>query len=229
MYLFSNNLPKMLRQASAVLAVVLLSACASNKPYQEAALGLTEVSHNRYFDRVLLAPGTPLPSFNRIFIEAPQVEMNDYWLRNYRGEYTQRDLERIKTAYGELLQKSLSEGVTEQNAFTLVDSATDADIIFRPKLDALNLYAPDLSFQGRIDQYIHEAGNATFDLQLVDAASGKVLAQFVDHSETFSNPGTIRERANRATNARYFGRLMDRWTNNLMTYLTEANSFGTTP
>lgn len=229
MYLISNNLPKILLQAGAILAVVLLSACASNKPYRDAAPGLTEVSHNRYFDRVLLAPGTPLPSFNRVYIEVPQVAMNDYWLRNYRGEYTQRDLARIKTAYAELLQKSLREGVIEQDAFTLVDSTAEADIIFRPKLDALNLYAPDLSFHGRIDQYVHEAGNATFDLQLVDVASGKVLAQFVDHSETFNNPAMIRERANRATNARYFGRLMDRWTNNLMTYLTEANSFGTAP
>jgi len=229
MYLLSNNLPKILLQTSALLAVIVLSACASNKPYSEAAPGLTEVSHNRYFDRVLLAPGTPFPSFNRVYVEVPQVTMNDYWLRNYRGDYTQRDLERIKTAYAELLQKSLREGITEQEAFTLVDSAADADIIFRPKLDALNLYAPDLSFHGRIDHYIHEAGNATFDLQLVDAASGKVLAQFVDHSETFSNPASVRERANRATNARYFGRLMDRWTNNLMAYLTEENSFGTAP
>src|SRR5690606_33927776 len=127
------------------------------------------------------------------------------------------------------LSKSLHEGIADQSGFTLVDSAAEAEVIFRPKLESLNIYGPDLSFQGRIDQYIHEAGNATFDLQLVDARSGRVLAQFVDHSETFSNPGMIRERTNRVTNARYFGRLMDRWTNNLITYLTEANSFGSAP
>src|SRR5690606_9766474 len=220
MYLLSNNLPKILLQTSALLAVIVLSACASNKPYSEAAPGLTEVSHNRYFDRVLLAPGPPFPSFNRVYVEVPQVAMTDYWLRNYRCDYTPCELERIQTAYAELLQKSLREGITEQEAFTLVDSAADADIIFRPKLDALNLYAPDLSFHGRIDHYIHEAGNATFDLQLVDAASGKVLAQFVDHSETFSNPGSVRERANRATISRLFGRVIVRLTNNFIAYLT---------
>lgn len=229
MHLFSNYLSSTLKLLIAVLAVALVSACAGDKPYRQAAPGLVEVSHNKYFDRVLMAPGVALPTFSKIYVEEPGVSMNEYWLRNYRGDYTQRDLERIKTGYGKLLKDSLTEGIAAQKEFTVVDSVAEADIIFRPKLDSLNIYAPDLSFHGRTDHYIHEAGNATFDLQLVDGSSGKVLAQFVDHSETFSNPGMIRERANRATNARYFGRLMDRWTNNLMAYLTEENSFGTAP
>jgi hypothetical protein len=209
-----------------IFFALFITACASNKPYENAAPGLVEVSHNKYFDRVLMVPGESLPAFSKVFIEEPGVTMNDYWLRNFRGDYTERDLERIKTSYAKLLKDSLSEGIAEHSRFTVVNSAAEAEVIFRPNLDSLNVYAPDLSFQGRIDQYIHEAGNATFNLQIVDSGSGKVLAQFVDHSETFSNPGMIRERTNRAMNARYFGRLMDRWSFNLMTYLTETNAFG---
>lgn len=223
MFLLNFNKHKVLLS---ILLALLVSACVSNKPYKNAAPGLVEVSHNQYFDRVLMVPGSSLPSFSKIYIEDPGVSINEYWLRNFRGDYTERDLERIKTSYAKLLKDALIEGIADHSQFTVVNSAAEADVIFRPNLDSLNVYAPDLSFQGRIDQYIHEAGNATFNLQIVDSSTGKVLAQFVDHRETSSNPGMIRERTNRAINARYFGRLMDRWTFNLMTYLTEANAFG---
>lgn len=223
MFLLDINKHKVLLS---ILLALLVSACTSNKPYKNAAPGLVEVSHNQYFDRVLMVPGSSLPSFSKIYIEDPGVTINEYWLRNFRGDYTERDLERIKTSYAKLLKDALVEGIADHSQFTVVNSAAEAGVIFRPNLDSLNVYAPDLSFQGRIDQYIHEAGNATFNLQILDSGTGKVLAQFIDHRETASNPGMNRERTNRAVNARYFGRLMDRWTFNLMTYLTEANAFG---
>src|SRR5690606_13311501 len=80
-----------------IFLALFVTACASNKPYEHAAPGLVEVSHNKYFDRVLMVPGESLPSFSKIFIEDPGVTMNDNWLRNFRGDYTDSDLERIKT------------------------------------------------------------------------------------------------------------------------------------
>jgi hypothetical protein len=213
--------------AAILLAVLVISACAG-RPYPNAISGLVEVDHPKSFDKVLIAPGTRLPAAGKVFVEDPTVTMNNYWLTNYRGEYTDRDLQRIKTRYSKLLTDSLVESISENRAFTLVDSAIEADIIFRPTLASLNIYAPDLSFSGRIDQYVSEAGNATFDLVLIDRISGQPLAQFVDHRETSKNPGMVRERANRATNARYFGQLMDRWAKNLMAYLTDPTSFSAT-
>lgn len=209
-----------------LLSVLLVSitACASNKPYKDAVPGLVEVSHSQYFDRVLLPPGAILPAFSKVYIELPEVSMSDYWLKSFRGDYTERDLERIKTSYSKMLKESLGEQLAKNEAFHQVESAAEADVIFRATLDSLNIYAPDLSYHGRVDHYIHEAGNATFNLQIVAVSDGAVLGQFVDHSETFSNPGIMSERADRITNARYFGRLMDRWARNLMTYLTDANA-----
>src|SRR5690606_36725346 len=104
------------------------------------------------------APGKTLPASGKIFLEDPTVTMNDYWLTNYRGRYADLDLQRIKTSYSKLLKESLVESVNENSAFRLVNSATEADIIFRPVLGSLNIYAPDLSFPGRIDQYVNQAG-----------------------------------------------------------------------
>lgn len=188
---------------------------------------LVDVEHDRYFDQVRVAPDTQLAGISKIYIEDVSVSMNSYWLQKFRGQYNERDLERIKTTYGGLLKKSLAAGVEKQTGFTLVDSASDADVIFRPALEALNLYAPDLGAPGIIDSYVRVAGNATFNVLLVDPASGTIRAQFIDHSETSDFPGRIRERATRLTNTRNFDRLMDRWSRYLMTYLAEKDAFST--
>lgn len=223
------NRLNVLKSVLGVAVLFLVAACTSTKPYENAAPGLVEISHNQYFDRVLLPPKTHLPVFHKVYIAEPVVTMSEYWLRTYRGDYTERDLERIKGRYGALLKKSLHKELAKHADFVVVEAANEAEVIFSANLDGLNIYAPDLSYVGRTDHYIYEAGNATFNLQLLAADSGHALAQFVDHSETFSNPSMIRERADRITNARYFSRLMDRWARNLMTYLTEANALSDSP
>jgi len=221
----SNRVGARLLSAIALLAVAFsLVACATTKPHPNANPSLVEVNHNQSFDRVLLRAPAVLPSFNRVFIEPAQVSLSDYWLRDRRGDYTDRDIERIKRDYGKLLDKALNTAFEKSGKYQLVDVAADADVIVRPALESLNIYAPDLSFRGRIDQYIIEAGNATFNVTISDAKSGAALAQFIDHRETFSNAGQIREKADRITNARYFSRLMDRWSNNLLAILTNPDS-----
>lgn len=210
--------------AAAVMAGVLLSACAQQTSQPEVAPGLVEVDHHHYFDRVFLAPGRQLPKIRRIYIEEANVSMNDHWLKNYRGDYTERDLQRIKTSYGQLLKKTLEKQITQHDGLTLAENAAEADVIFRPALESLNIYAPDLSMPARMEHYIQEAGNATFNLQLIDPQSGATVAQILDHRETFSNPAGFRERSNRATNARYFSKLMNHWAQNLMSYLTDTDA-----
>lgn len=204
-------------------SIVFAIGCTHNPSSATVAAGLVEVEHDRYFDQVWVAPGSQLAGVSSIYIEDVSVSMNSYWLRKFRGQYNERDLERIKTTYGELLKKSLMDGVEKQAGFTLAMSPTEADVIFRPALERLNIYAPSLSTTGITDFYVRVAGNATFNLLVIDAATGAARAQFIDHSETYDFPGTIRERATRLTNTRNFDRLMDRWARHLMTYLTETD------
>jgi|SRR5690554_494156 len=207
------------------IASLLLSACANTKTLPKADARLTEVDAGN-FDYVLMMPGEKIPALNKIYIEAPQVSFSAYWLTEFRGDYTERDLERITTSYARLLTKALTNGITEDTNIVVVESAADADVIFRPLMRELNIYAPDLSFPGRTKSFIREAGNAVLDLTLIQASDNKVIAQFIDNRETASNPGRRLERTERATNARYFRRLMERWTNNLTDYLimTDAAS-----
>src|SRR5690606_28376080 len=110
---------------------LLLSACASTKTLPKADARLTEVAAGN-FDYVLMMPGEKIPAFSKIYIEAPQISFSSYWLTDFRGDYTDRDLERITTSYAKLLNKALINGITEDTHIVIVDSAVEADVIFRP-------------------------------------------------------------------------------------------------
>lgn len=222
-YLFKKMSQPLIQLSTIALLALTLTACATDRvlPKADARLMGTKAGG---FDHVLMLPGSGIASFSKVYIEDPQVSFNKHWLLDFRGDYTDRDLERITTTYGEMLKKALRDGLTEQTQVTVVDNATEADVIFRPLLRELNIYGPDLSMPGRTKKYVHEIGNATFDLTLIQTNGNNVIAQFIDHRETSASPGSRLERTDRVTNARYFRMLMERWTRNLTDYLVDTGS-----
>lgn len=209
--------------ASMMLIALTILACSNNvkPPKADERLMGTQAGG---FDQVLTIPGAGITPFSKVFIEEPSVSFNKHWLLDFRGDYTQRDLDRFTSSYGEMLKKAISESVAGNTQVTLVTKAIDADVIFRPLLRDLNIYAPDLSIPGRVKNYVHEIGNATFDLTLIRAGNNEVMAQFIDHRETSASPGRHLERTDRITNARYFRMLMERWSNNLTDYLIDTGA-----
>lgn len=201
----------------------LLAACSTTMPTEKADQDLVEVERGN-FDHVLMRPDEPLPKLNRISIAEPVVTMSDYWLRDHRNAYTERDLKRIKEDYGRALKETLTTVLTNKSQVEIVEAPEQADVVIRPSLLNLNIYAPDLlSRPARTDQYVEVAGNATVNLEFVDPRSERILAQFVDHRETPAIVMGSLEETNRVTNFRLFRRLMERWSNNLAQYLYEQN------
>lgn len=205
-----------------LLALALLAGCSQHRTLPLADENLRPVESGS-FDHVLVPAGERLPRFTQVYIETPAIHFSDRWLREHRRDYTERDLERIQTTFADMLQASLSRGLESNTGVTVTDSAEQAEVIFRPQLRSLNIYAPDLSATGIRTAYTRQAGNATFDLVLLDADE-RVLGQFIDHRETRHQVGRMMERTNRATNNRHFRRLMDRWSFNLTTYLLIAGA-----
>jgi hypothetical protein len=213
----------MLWVAASCAAIFLLTGCATGPSYTKADPGLQETRPGN-LDFVLLPPDGRIPAFSRVYIEDPEVTMNRQWLTTFRSQYSNADLTSIDRDYGQLLKRSLTRGMEQNSAVVVVESADQADMIFRPHLLNLNIYAPDLMLPPRRSYYTREAGNATLDLHLVDANTGRVVAQFVDHRETSAGIMLRGQRANRVTNTRYFGRMMDRWSTHVADYLIDAGS-----
>lgn len=201
-----------------LIACFTLLGCATHTP-KNTEPSLVAINAPKGFDHILLMPNGAMPKVSKVFIEPATVALSSYWEKEFRGDYSDSDLERIHTSYAKLLNKSLAKAFEKSDQLVVVNNKTEADTVIVPALENLYIYAPDLSFTGRRDQYIREAGSATVNLRLLNK-SGQPVAQFIDSRETFSNPSGIRERADRVTNARYFSRLMDRWSNNLVEVLT---------
>lgn len=207
---------------AALVTLALAAGCSQQHtlPLADPALNAAESGR---FDHVLLPAGERLPRFTRIYIETPQVSMSHSWLREHRNDYTERDLERIQSTFAELLTESLTRGLEDHTGARITEDREQAEVIFRPQLREVNIFAPDLSATGIIRHYTRQAGNATFDLTLL-APDERVLGQFIDHRETPSFAGREMERTNRVTNNRHFRRLMDRWSSNLSSHLLIAGA-----
>lgn len=200
-----------------LFAILTLAAC-SQHAYVSVADDHLQPTAKGNFDFVFVGEGERIPRFETVFIEPTEVSLSDYWLREHRGDYTDRDLTRIHENYGRLLNEALSEGLIEHTGLVVTNNRAEADMVLRPKLKDLNIYGPDLSTPDLRRYYVQEAGNATFDLVLL-SPDDRVIAQFVDHREAYPMAGDRLEWTNRVTNYRRFSHLMDRWTRNLSTYL----------
>lgn len=169
--------------------------------------------------------GGTIPPFTRVSITEPTVEMSDHWRRENRRELTSRDLERIKQDYSRFLRAALSQALEEKTNVEVVEAGQPADIILRPSLLRLNIYAPDLAGKpASTRQYSEAAGNATLQLEFVEPTTGRVLAQFIDHRETQPLALGRLELTSRVTNNRLFTRLMERWSNHLVQYLEKEGA-----
>lgn len=209
------------RTVVASAAIGLLVACSATMPTEKADKDFVEVERGN-FDHVLMRPNEPLAKLSRVSIAEPVVAMSDYWLRDHRNDYSERDLQRIKEDYARALKQALTDVLTNKSLVEVVEAPEQAEVVIRPSLRDLNIYAPDfLTLPARTDQYVEVAGNATLNLEFVDPRSNRVLAQFVDHRETPAIVIGSLEETNRVTNFRLFRRLMERWSNNLAQYLYE--------
>lgn len=207
-----------------IALIFAFSACATDPQIKKASPVLVDV-HQGEFDRVLMPRGEAIPPFTRIRITEPTVEMSDHWRRTHRGEATSRDLERIKQDYGRFLRSSLAQALEGKANVKVVEAGQPADIVLRPSLLRLNIYAPDLAGKpARTRQYIEAAGNATLQLEFVDPTTGRVLAQIIDHRETSPLVLGRLERTSRVTNNRLFIRLMERWSHHLVQYLEKEGA-----
>lgn len=200
--------------------VVLMSACGTTPTEQNTNDELIEVRVDN-FDEAYRVATPDLPRVTRVAIAPPEVQMSEQWLREFRGDYTSRDLERISSDYGRFLQESFQEALTQAGVEVVAPDASP-QIVIVPKLRNLDIYAPDLTPLAFTDQYIETAGNATLELSIQDPESSRILAQLTDHREAPAIVvGRIAE-TNRAVNNRLFTRLMDQWSRNFIDYLKQT-------
>lgn len=175
---------------------------------------------SRFFDKVYLAEGAKLDNYRKVYVEPGEVSFSEHWKREHRMEVSNEYQSRIREKYGTLLQEQLKKAYSESEKYEVVEDRSEAELILKPILENLNIFGPEQS-TGITKTFVYRAGNATFNLLIVDAETGDAVAKFVDHRETREAPGRVLERANRATNYRDFSQLMKKWSREVVEYAGE--------
>ncbi len=213
--LLRPGLGLLLLAGSSVFAAVDRQAYSTEIP-----AGLQNVD-SKAFDILYIKPGFQPGDYGKLIIEEPHVAMQDYWKDQYRGEYTDRDLERINASTAKILRRQFTEKLSAQDGFEMVETGeTGAGVLrLQPSIIDLHLNAPDLSTPGLKDEWVRSAGNATLYLDLYDASSGELLLRVIDRDMA---PWHTRiYQGSRATNKRDLNNMVSRWAKALRQHLDE--------
>lgn len=168
---------------------------------------LEEVSH-KFFDKVYAKQNLSLSGATKIYVGKVSASFSKYWERDHRTDVTRRYKTSTLERYSRLLQEQLNNAIEKSEMYEVVNNAAEADLIFQPALNRLNIFAPD-DFIGK--SLVFQAGLAELDLLVVDARSNEALIHYVDNRDTRYTASSRPVRANRATNTHDFKMLMKKW------------------
>ncbi|MBU2884611.1 hypothetical protein KO507_02405 [Gilvimarinus agarilyticus] len=180
----------------------------------KAASASLEPMQSQEFDEFYIAESIQLSPRRTVFIEEVPVSFSKVWLNEFSNETSSSYRQYIKKTYGvefkSQMQKSLSEA-----GWKVLTERDKANIIVQPKLDELNIVAPEKI--GISDTILARfAGSSVINI-VISSGAGDTLMTISDYGTT---PATIGSPfANRRTNFIYFKLLLNNWAQLSSTYL----------
>jgi len=167
-------------------------------------------------------PTADFSEFRRVAILDPFVAFRSNWQRDQNRSRSRninsRDMDRMKADMEAVFRDVFTQRL-EAAGFQIVNE-TDYDVlVLRPAIIDLDITAPDVQRAGRSRTYSASGGAATLYLQLVDSVSGDVIGRAIDRSVARSAGGHV-SWTNRVTNLGDARRMMGRWADILVEFLT---------
>ena len=173
-------------------------------------------------------PEADFSVFSRIMILEPYVAFRSGWQRDVnrgtrRINVTTSDMERIRADVAALFLDVLSETLSENDGFPVVDYAEHDVLLLRPAIIDLDITAPDVRSAGRSRTYSASTGAATLYMELYDSVSGQILGRALDRQAARRTGGAI-SWSNRVTNTADARRVFRGWSEQLRAFLEEHYS-----
>lgn len=178
----------------------------------------------RGFDSAQFLEGVDLSQFDSLLVLQPELEFDARWARDNRSDMSQRDEERLRESYTEMLKTALETGLSDRTRLTLVDEPDANTLIVQAALTQFRLNAPDLTAGARTESYVNYAGSARLQVTLLAGPERALIGQLSDFSQTRHFGASQLKRTNRIVNLRDFRFLSERWATRLGDYLAEAGA-----
>jgi hypothetical protein len=140
-----------------------------------------------YFDRVMLRPAADLRNSDKVILEPAQVVFRSDWLSEMNKNRiallqgtTPQDAERVADDVAKGFDAALATALARAG-YELTTAPVEGAVRLSPRIVRLYVNAPrsvTTALPSRV--YTTSAGEATFELSVRDAVSGRVLAHVVD-------------------------------------------------
>ncbi len=210
---------------AALAAAAFGPAFAAASPAQ--ADGLVAVKSSA-LDEVYLRPAVDFTSYRKVIVEPARVEIAKGWRKSINE---QREPSRWLTSDDERqIVSTAAAGMTEAvtaafkaQGFEIVTAPGPGVLALAPSTTNLYVNAPDTVTPVGQGQFTHqEAGDATLNLEIRDAASGTVVGRVVDRN-TARQVGRM-NRVDLTSNKFWFDAMFSAWARNCAKQLEAARA-----
>ena len=198
-----------------VLLFVSTFALADIDPAQSTLSGQV-IKYQTRGGVLLVDSGIDWSNYTGVQLERGTVEFREDWVQDQmqmkdNNIIREEDLERIKTGMSELLEKVLIRKLSDADGYTLTDES-GADVLrFTPRIEKLDIYAPDRT-RNYVGHVLTDAqGSMVLVMDISDSVSGKLLASAVQ-KQVDKGKGFL-ESTSSGTNKTAFRQMMGRWAN----------------
>lgn len=216
-----------LRAAIALLVLAsLLVACAGLRSYPAVTEEGLPRQASDLFDAFYRDPSAALADYRRIRLADCDVSFRKNWQRDQNVQrasvyrVTDEDVERIRTMVATDCRRVFAKELAEEGAYEIVEESGAGVLLLRPTIVDLDINAPDLKVPARNTNFVTSAGEMRLRMDVVDSASGRLLARIIDKGRAM-DIDTL-EVANSVTNRFETDRILRRWARKLQSALQAA-------
>ena len=190
---------------------------------------------SRSLDEVYLAPKADLRGYTKVMLDSAQVSFAANWRKNLNEEHIAQLEERTRPDDASRIADKVRKGFDEAFAsafkragYEIVAAPGPGVIRLAPRLTDVSINAPETITMSRPTNRVYaiDAGEATLDLELVDASTGALLGRVHDR-RTAGNRGAFRSSfrlTTPASNVFDFGGLFDLWAQDSLKVVQQAKA-----
>ncbi|MBN1379718.1 MAG: M56 family metallopeptidase [Gammaproteobacteria bacterium] len=177
-----------------------------------------EPLENSDFDSLLISNNFKLPLTRKIYIADAQVNFSEDWLKRFRNAVPSNYQEIIAEDYGQSLSNNLKKALVAAG-WQILESPGDDAVRLSPRLFDLFINAPEPT--GVSHTLVQKVGHTSIEL-VFETPDSQPFMKIIDSRNT-QNQNAVW--ANRATNYRYFDKLVVKWSEGSVVYLERLMSF----
>lgn len=210
-----------------LLATLFLCAFASAvgaaQPEQTSADGL-QLTPGKNVEMLYTRPGASLAGYTQAAILDCYVAFRKDWARDQNDtgiRVTAADMDRIKKNLADEFRKVFVGELTKAG-YAMTDTGGDDVLILRPAIIDLDVTAPDNMSAGMGRTFSTSAGSMTLYLELLDGATGQIIARAVDRRNA-SDMGVMTWQDS-VTNKADADRQLQKWADLLVKALGNAHA-----